>query len=1363
MSADKAFQDLSVAKQALLRIRDLQQKLAVSDKRDHEPIAVCGMAVRLPGEISSPEMFWNLLANGGEAISTVPPDRWDHEALHGTHPDRPGGSYSRHGGFLSNVDQFDAEYFGISPREAERMDPQHRILLEVVTHALEDAAIAPAMLSGTNAGVFIGLSNSDYMRHLLADPSLVDAYSTLGGALSVAAGRISYLMNIRGPSLVIDTACSSSLVAVHLACNSLRMGESSLAIVGGMNLMLAPEGTISFANARMLSRDGRCKTFDAAADGYVRGEGCGIVILKRLSDAQNDGDRILAVVRGSAVNQDGRSASLTAPNGPSQSAVIAAALQVAKVKPGDVDFVEAHGTGTPLGDPIEVQALAAVYGKGRPIGKPLQISSVKTNIGHLEAAAGIVGLIKAVLSLDRGQLLPHRNFVTPNPLIAWDQLPVRVVTEAIMWPSTKERERYAGVSSFGFSGTNCHVLLGEAPPRLEPTASSDRRIHILCLSARSQTALRELAAKYECWFQTHADQIEDICFAANVGRTHQRCRLVITARTRDELEQRMSRWLADGSCEGVMSGEIVDEHRTLAVAFSDEPAIGVVFARELYSTSQAFRAAFDQCASAIERHLPGALVDMLGFSGTLPAGSVRCAFHFAVQYAFYKMWAAWGLSASIVIGCKSGEHVAACVAGLLSLEDALELTAGVIGSRTLALSTSAIPFISTATGKVEEAWPHVADALITGTNRAEAWTLLSRRGSHLILTIGSDVFLQEDVERDCASQTLLMPSRSSESVWRSIVDVLQALYLSGAAIDWLKFDWPGTRKRLALPTYPFQRKRYWLESPGASAAPPLQSDWDLANAAAARQSEVGPLAWDPKLYLTRWGHFDRLTAACAEDTLLRFGVFRFAGERHSVDELIANLSIRPIYAKLLGRWLRLLMKVGVLEFDGLKYRNLRPFRMCSVASLFDELEREFHDESGLLIYARRTAENLREILTGREQPLSILFPDGTFDFAESLYEKSPSARYINMIVTSALQAVISAAGERVIRILEIGAGTGAATSAILPMIPENGEYWFTDLSAQFLNRAKSKFAMFGCMRFAQFDLNRSLAEQELPSGKFDVVIASNVLHATRDAGESMSRAFEFLRPGGLLILVEPTFYHSGFDLTFGLVEGWDTFDDESRVEHPLLSADAWVALATGRGFADARYHPSKDSLASFAGLHVVLALSPCDAHAQVSAFVTESADMRKAAAEVTALNESADLVRKLQAAMPDERRAIMRDFVRASVSRVLRLSHDEMPGDRERLTDLGADSLMALELKSHLGRGLGVEGRLSSTIIFDTGTVEELVKALLQLLFPEVTPVLAQVEHAKVLSVQQVGDLSDEEVQELLNERLRSVKGVRSQ
>ena len=487
--------------------------------------AVVGYSARFPGAPDADE-FWNLLRDGRDAISEVPRDRWDADDFFDEEPGVPGKIVSRCAGFVDDVTGFDAPFFGMSTREVRMMDPQHRLLLETAWRAVEHSGTAPSALAGTNTGVFVGLATHDYLG--MASDELdypeIEAYTAIGTSNAAAAGRISFRLGLQGPAVAVDTACSSSLVAIHQACQALHLGECDLALAGGVNVLLTPATMIAFSSAHMLAADGRCKTFDAAADGYVRGEGCGVIVVKRLEDAVRDGDRIRAVLRGSAINQDGASGGLTVPNGVAQQRVIADALHRSGLQPSDIGYLEAHGTGTSLGDPIEAQAAGAVYGAGREPGDPLLIGSVKTNIGHLEAAAGIAGIIKVILSLENELLPQHLHFQNPSPHIPWDRLAVQVVKTATAW-ERNGRPRIAGVSSFGFAGTNAHVIVEEAPAAPASTTSgeqpSETRFDVLPLSARTPAALVRVADQYRTWLSAHPEaDVRDVCFTAGVGRAH---------------------------------------------------------------------------------------------------------------------------------------------------------------------------------------------------------------------------------------------------------------------------------------------------------------------------------------------------------------------------------------------------------------------------------------------------------------------------------------------------------------------------------------------------------------------------------------------------------------------------------------------------------------------------------------------------------------------------------------------------------------------------------------------------------------------------------------------------------------------------
>ncbi|MGR3219883.1 MAG: SDR family NAD(P)-dependent oxidoreductase [Candidatus Anammoxibacter sp.] len=518
-------------------------------------VAVIGMSCRFPRSVNGVDEYWQLLLNGKDAITEIPKSRWDVNHYYSQNKDTTGKIVSRFGGFLDQVDRFDSSFFNIAPREAINTDPQQRILLELTWEALEHAGLNPESLAGTQTGVFVGIFSNDYelLQIKYNGEESIDFYFATGNSISIAAGRISYVFDFQGPAIAVNTACSSSLVAVHLACQNLRNLECDLAVASGINLLLSPELSIAFSRSGMLSPDGRCKTFDADANGYVRSEGGGVVVLKRLSDAIADNDNILAVIRGTAINHDGSSNGLTAPNGLSQEAVIRKAISNANVKPDDVSYVEAHGTGTPLGDPVELKALESVYGPGRDKDNPLTIGSVKTNIGHTEAAAGIAGLIKVILSMQNKYIPSNLHFKTLNPLISLDKMNGRISAQGIEWTKNDLTKKYiAGVSSFGFSGTNAHIILEEAPAKNQLKENdSDTLPHIMTLSAKSQQALKELTERYVSYISAHGDiSLADICYTSNIGRAHFEYRLAVIAESTSDMVANLNSFLSGKQCAG---------------------------------------------------------------------------------------------------------------------------------------------------------------------------------------------------------------------------------------------------------------------------------------------------------------------------------------------------------------------------------------------------------------------------------------------------------------------------------------------------------------------------------------------------------------------------------------------------------------------------------------------------------------------------------------------------------------------------------------------------------------------------------------------------------------------------------------------
>ena len=670
--------ELSPIKRAFLALDEAQSRLARAETAASEPIAIIGLGCRVPGGGDNPAEFWKLLRNGTDAISEVPRDRWDHDALYDPDPGASGKISTRFGGFLSSVDRFDPGFFGLAPREAQGLDPQHRLMLEVCWETLEHAGQAADNLVGSATGVFVGAAGNDYSYEQLKtrDPALLDAHFASGIAHSTLSGRLSYILGLQGPSVTIDTACSSSLVAVHLACQALRTGDCRMALAGGVNLILGPDIFTALSQARMLAPDGKCKAFGAGADGFGRAEGCAVVALKRLSDARADGDRIIAQILGSAVNQDGASSGLTAPNGPAQEAVIRMALKRAGVIPEEVGYVETHGTGTSLGDPIEAGALAGVF-RRHSKSNPLLIGSVKSNLGHLEAAAGATGLIKLALSLQNGLIPASLHASEPSPLIDWDNMPISVSSQPYEWQARNGR-RIGGVSSFGFSGTNAHIVLGDAEPAPVYDFGIPNVPMILCLSAATENgAISELARAYALKLANPQTNVADFCYTATAGRAQLAVRATVTGADNAELCEGL-RALAQGRSAKNVSGASPaprDPPRT-AFLFTGQGAQYAGMGKSLYDTEPVFRAAFDRCAAVLDKELEIPLKTLVFEASDDKqinlTGYAQPAL-FAIEYALAELWGAFGVRPDIVAGHSLGEIVAATIAGVFSLKDALRL------------------------------------------------------------------------------------------------------------------------------------------------------------------------------------------------------------------------------------------------------------------------------------------------------------------------------------------------------------------------------------------------------------------------------------------------------------------------------------------------------------------------------------------------------------------------------------------------------------------------------------------------------------------------------------------------------------------
>jgi acyl transferase domain-containing protein/acyl-CoA synthetase (AMP-forming)/AMP-acid ligase II/acyl carrier protein len=856
-------------------------------------VAIVGMACRFPGA-RDPGAFWRTLRDGRSAIAPALGARFKKFGW----PDSKAPEWA---GLLDEVETFDAEFFGITRREAEAMDPQQRLLLEMAREALEDAGIPPNSLAGTPTGVFIGISNSDYARLHNNQASATEPYAATGNALSIAANRISYLLDLRGPSWAVDTACSSSLVAVHQAAENLLNGTCDMALAGGVNLILAPHLSMMFARAGMLSADGCCRTFDESASGYVRGEGAGLVVLKRLSDAIRDGDPVLAAIRGSAVNQDGMSNGLTAPNGPAQQAVMRDAWRRSGVNPSEAGYVEAHGTGTPLGDAMELASLKAVFEAERD--DTVFAGSVKTNIGHLEAAAGIAGLIKTVLSLRHEEIPPHLHFERLNRRAAENGGPVRIPSTLTPWPRG-ERKRLAGVSSFGFGGTNAHVIIEEAPIRLKPE-SAERGAHLVALSARTPRALDQVSKQYAGFLAANPRvSLGDFAYTVCSGREHFPARRALIAKSAEELREKL---------QVSFDARHPSQPPRIAFLYTGQGSQYAGMGRELYDTQPVFRQTLGRCSEILQSVSGDSLLDVLfappGQASRIDQTVWTQPILFAMEVSLTQMWRSWGIEPSIVLGHSIGEYAAACAAGVFSIEDGLRLVArraaltqalcrngamlsvfagqdrvaelvarhanavsiaAVNGPRNVVISgesraieeiaaalegsgthtaplpvshafhsplmrpmlsefeaaarmvkfrAPAVPVISTVSGG--PAGADLANAAYWSRNAMEpvqfvaGMQCLAGAGVDAFVEIGAKPMLLTMGKRCIAPEkhAWLASLDQNRGNWSTLLEGLGELYERGCEVNWRQVYAGFSCQRLSgLPTYPFERERYWIDA-----------------------------------------------------------------------------------------------------------------------------------------------------------------------------------------------------------------------------------------------------------------------------------------------------------------------------------------------------------------------------------------------------------------------------------------------------------------------------------------------------------------------------------------------------------------------
>ncbi|MEH2082693.1 MAG: beta-ketoacyl synthase N-terminal-like domain-containing protein [Nostoc sp.] len=1254
-------------------------------------IAVIGMAGRFP-EAKSIDEFWQNLSQGRESISFFTDEELLSKGVNPTLLRDP--NYVKAGAWLSDIEMFDAPFFGFTPREAEIMDPQHRLFLECAWEALENAGYNPET-SEEFIGVYAGSSLSTYLlNNLISNNDLLKSLSgtiiTSGNDKDHIPTRVSYKLNLKGPSLNVSTACSTSLVAVHLACQGLLSYQCDIALAGAITVGVPQNIGYLHQKDGMASPDGHCRTFDAKAQGTVFGNGMGIVVLKRLEEALADGDHIYTVIKGSAINNDGSlKVGYTAPSVDGQAAVIAEAQAIAEFAPETITYIECHGTGTVMGDPIEVRALKKVFNSRTNKKGFCAIGSVKTNIGHLDRAAGVASLIKTILALKHKQIPPSLHFEQPNPEIDFANSPFYINTTLSEW-KTNGTPRRAGVSSFGIGGTNAHLILEEAPV-VEPSGTT-RPWQLLLLSAKTSTALETATANLAVHLKQHPDlNLADVTYTQCVGRRDFDHRRILVCQDIEDAVKALSTL----DPQRVFTHYQKPCNHSIVFMFPGQGAQYVEMGRELYQNESIFREQVDQCCELLKPHLGIDLRSVLYPSEEqlqeatqqLTQTAIAQPALFVLEYALAQLWMTWGVRPEAMIGHSIGEYVAACLAGVFSLEDALALIAtrgqlmqqmptgdmlavplpekevqlllgenlslaaingpslSVISGSSSAISelqnqlttqgmdcrrlhtshafhsqmmnpiielflaqvkkinlkAPQIPFVSNVTGT----WITAAEAtdssywarhLRQTVRFAQGIAELLQQPKRILLEVGPgrtlSILAKRSQKEELATLTSLRHPQEQQSDVAFLLHTLGRLWLFGVQIDWSGFYTYEQRHRLPLPTYPFERQRYWIERQQIA---PLEKQfkpsltalelWKSLMETTQIEASDGIKDFDHQTYLENKQWLERLCTAYMNLTLRRLGAFSNPNEKYSTEKLFHQCRIIPRYRQLLCRWLDVLIEQGHLQQDEDIFTNLLPFSTNSVTALIEEVKIRTTDILQLIDQVQTCGENLAAVLIGEKEPLE-LFVGLKYKKSENSSPKFTLDNYYKVIMQTILQQMVRSLPEDVnLRILEVGAGQGMLTAELLPLLPsEQTNYTFTDVGVLFLDEAQQKFNAYPFVEYRLLDIEQPPQQQGYSSHSFDVVIAYNVLHVTQNMGKTLEHVRSLLAPEGFLLIWELTQPTPSFDISWGLL--MNPLEDEERSRgNPFLSKEKWYQALRNHGFVEVAAFPETEAL----GQHILVA------------------------------------------------------------------------------------------------------------------------------------------------------------------------------
>ncbi|WP_437280885.1 beta-ketoacyl synthase N-terminal-like domain-containing protein [Sorangium sp. So ce375] len=1276
-------------------------------------IAIIGMSGRFPGAKDVDEL-WRNVRDGVESISFFSDEELLAAGVDAALLRDPG--YVRAKGVLADIELFDAALFGVSPTEAQMMDPQHRLFLEHAFEAMESAGYsgeryggATAVYAGCGASSTYFLKNIHENEEIRGRMSEYQLFLANGG--DFLATRVSYKLGLRGPSVAVQTACSTSLVAVCMACHGLLTYQCDMALAGGAAVSVPQRSGYLYQEGMILSPDGHCRAFDAKARGTVGGSGVGVVVLKRLSDAIEAGDTIHAVIKGSAINNDGASkVGYTAPSVEGQAEAIAQAIEAAEVSPETIGYVEAHGTGTALGDPIEIAALTRAFRAGTRRKGFCAVGSLKPNIGHLDAAAGVAGLIKAVQALKHKELPPMLHFESPNPAIDFAASPFYINAQRSSWRAG-DAPRRAGVSSFGMGGTNAHVVLEEAPPA-EPSGAS-RPWKLLALSAMTSDALEKMTANLGERLKQGSDlNLADAAYTLSVGRRAFAHRRVVLC----EVAGDAARSLSTLDPTRVFSGREAASARPVVFMFPGQGAQHVSMAAELYREEGAFREQIDRCAEILAPALGLDLRSVL-YPGEAQAESAASRLDqtaitqpalVAIEIALARLWMSWGVRPQAMIGHSIGEYAAACIAGVLTLEDALSLaaargrimqelppgamiavalpeaeaqalaTGGLslaavngpslsvlsgpleavaelerrlsergVGARRLRtshafhssmmdpvlapfleqvkrrrLSAPEIPYLSSVTG----AWITAEEATDPGywvrhlrqpVRFADGLSRLFSDPTRALLEVGPGATLSNLARRHPGApagqiiQSSLSSSSASTRGSACTMEALGALWVQGVLVDWEGFYRGERRRRVPLPTYAFERQRCWIDPPrgrgaGAAAAPLVRPTMDMDEEAPALDRLEAFLEQDAKPEALPAGLRDLAHRICASQLcafLRAGGVDTSRGSKHDKRDLLTWLRITPQYEKFFAFFVKTLADDGIVGVNG---DTITFFvgedDVPAPAALTEELCRSYPDFRGDFELLDYCVSNYGRALSGDMNPMEVLHPDGGADLLAPMIKNGlrfSRAPMYHALTREVLSRVLERAGGRRLKILELGGGAGHLTWPLIPCLRGRDiEYTFTDIGNYFVVNARRRAAELGIdfMRFGVLDVSADVAKQGYELSSYDIVLAFNVVHATRRLDESVGHIKELLAPGGTALLLEASRLERWHTMIWGLEEGlWYFADEDLRPHSPMLHGAGWEDVFRRQGFRGVHAFPRSGEGRSASDYSLIVAQKPADA------------------------------------------------------------------------------------------------------------------------------------------------------------------------